>query len=99
MPSLLKFEKSTRCKLYKAKVIVKRRPSILDPQGKAAEHGATLLGFKNITHVRIDKQVEFLVHVADEETAKQETAEFCEKLLSNPNMEDVEITLEKIDEA
>lgn len=85
--------------MYKANVIIKRKKSILDPQGKAAEHGAVLLGFKNITNVRIDKQVEFLVNVVDEETAKQEVSEFCVKLLSNPTMEDFEINLVKIDEA
>ena len=85
--------------MFKAKVIVKRKKSILDPQGKAAEHGAVLLGFKNITNVRIDKQVEFLVNVSDEETAKQEVSEFCSKLLSNPTMEDFQITLDKVDEA
>lgn len=85
--------------MFKAKVIVKRKKSILDPQGKAAEHGAVLLGFKNITNVRIDKQVEFLVNVSDEETAKQEVSEFCSKLLSNPSMEDFQITLDKVDEA
>lgn len=85
--------------MFKAKVIVKRKKSILDPQGKAAEHGAVLLGFRNITNVRIDKQVEFLVNVSDEETAKQEVSEFCSKLLSNPSMEDFQITLDKVDEA
>ena len=85
--------------MFKAKVIVKRKKSILDPQGKAAEHGAVLLGFKNITNVRIDKQVEFLVNVSDLETAKQEVSEFCAKLLSNPSMEDFQITLDKVDEA
>lgn len=85
--------------MFKAKVIVKRKKSILDPQGKAAEHGAVLLGFKNITNVRIDKQVEFLVNVSDEETAMQEVSEFCSKLLSNPSMEDFQITLDKVDEA
>ena len=85
--------------MFKAKVIVKRKKSVLDPQGKAAEHGAVLLGFKNITNVRIDKQVEFLVNVSDEETAKQEVSEFCSKLLSNPTMEDFQITLDKVDEA
>jgi len=85
--------------LYKAKVTIKRKKSILDPQGKAAEHGAALLGFKNISNVRIDKLVEFLVQSNDEATAKIEVSEFCAKLLSNPTMENFEINLEKIDEA
>jgi len=85
--------------LFKAKVVIKRKKSILDPQGKAAEHGAVLLGYKNISNVRIDKQVEFLVHVDEQDAAQKEVTEFCTKLLSNPNMENFEINLEKIDEA
>jgi len=84
--------------LYKAKVLVKRRKSILDPQGKAAEQGAKLLGFNNIKDVRIDKQIEFFVDVSDENSAKKEINEFCNKLLANPIMEDYEINLEKINE-
>lgn len=82
--------------MYKAKVLVKRRKSILDPQGKAAEQGAKLLGFNNIKDVRIDKQIEFFVDVSDENSAKKEINEFCNKLLANPIMEDYEISLEKI---
>lgn len=84
--------------MYKAKVLVKRRKSILDPQGKAAEQGAKLLGFNNIKDVRIDKQIEFFVDVSDENSAKKEINEFCNKLLANPIMEDYEINLEKINE-
>jgi len=84
--------------LYKAKVFVKRRKSILDPQGKAAEQGAKLLGFNNIKDVRIDKQIEFFVDVSDKNSAIKEINEFCNKLLSNPIMEDYEINLEKVNE-
>ena len=81
--------------MFKAKVLIKRRPSILDPQGKAAEQGAKLLGMNNIKHTRIDKYVEFVVDSEDEEAAKAEINDYCGKLLSNPNLEDYEFTMER----
>jgi phosphoribosylformylglycinamidine synthase len=85
--------------LFKVKVKVKRRKSILDPQGKAAEQGAKLLGFTNIKNVRIDKSIEFNVHSTDVASAEKEVKEFCNKLLANPIMEDYEITMEKVNES
>jgi phosphoribosylformylglycinamidine synthase subunit PurS len=34
--------------MFKAKVLIKRRKTILDPQGKAVEIGAKHLGLRNI---------------------------------------------------
>jgi len=81
--------------LYKATVIIKRKPLILDPQGKAAEQGAKLLGFDNISSVRIGKYIEFYVKAEDKSAAEKEVKEYCEKLLSNPIMEDYEYSLEE----
>lgn len=82
--------------MFKATVIVKRKPLILDPQGKAAEQGAKLLGFDNITGVRIGKYIEFMVNLEDKEQAEKEVKEYSEKLLSNPIMEDFEFRLEEV---
>jgi phosphoribosylformylglycinamidine synthase len=81
--------------MYKATVIVKRRPSILDPQGKAVEQGAKLLGFNNITQTRIGKYIEFFLNVDDKSIAEKELNEYCVKLLANPIMEDFEYILEE----
>jgi phosphoribosylformylglycinamidine synthase len=77
-------------------VIVKRRPKILDPQGKAAEQGAKLLGFNNVSGTRIGKYIEFNIDTNDEKVAEKEVKEYSEKLLSNPIMEDFEYHLEKV---
>lgn len=79
--------------MFKAKVLVKRRPSILDPQGKAVEKGAVLLGMNNIRDTRIDKYIEFSVDSNDRVSAEKEVNEYCSKLLANPIMEDYEFTL------
>lgn len=81
--------------MYKATVIVKRRPSILDPQGKAVEQGAKMLGFNNITQTRIGKYIEFFVNIDDKTLAEKELNEYCNKLLTNPIMEDFEYILEE----
>lgn len=82
--------------MFKATVIVKRRPSILDPQGKAVEQGAKLLGFNNIEQTRIGKYIEFFVNVDSKTTAEKEIEEYCNKLLANPIMEDYTYELEEI---
>jgi len=81
--------------LFKAKVLIKRRPSILDPQGKAVEKGAEHLGIKNIRDTRIGKYIEFTVDTDDKASAEKEVNDYCSKLLSNPIMEDFEFTLTK----
>ena len=82
--------------MFKATVIVKRRPNILDPQGKAAEQGAKLLGFDNVSKTRIGKYIEFNVDSKNEKDAEKEVKEYCEKLLTNPIMEDFEYHLEEV---
>ena len=82
--------------MYKAKVLIKRRPSILDPQGKAVEKGAQHLGLSNIKNTRIGKYIEFEVDTTDRTEAEEEVNGYCKKLLANPIMEDYEFTLEPV---
>ncbi len=82
--------------MYHIKVIIKRRDVILDPQGKAIEQGAKLLGFDNITHVRVDKLIEFNINSESPEKANEEANLLCNKLLANPIMEDFELSVTKI---
>ena len=82
--------------MFKAKVLIKRRKTILDPQGKAVEIGAKHLGLKNINNTRIDKYIEFDVDSSNKIAAEAEVTEYCKKLLANPIMEDFEFTLEEV---
>ena len=80
--------------MYKARITVKLRPAILDPQGKAAHHALESLGFETIENVRIGKFVEISLVEEAEEAALKTARAACQKLLANPVMEDYEITLE-----
>lgn len=83
-------------KVFKATVIIKRRPSIVDPQGKAVEQGAKLLGYTNVSQTRIGKYIEFFIDSKDKKSAQQEVEAYSNKLLANPIMEDFEYTLEEV---
>lgn len=82
--------------MFKATVIVKRRPTILDPQGKAVEQGARLLGFNNVRNTRIGKYIEFFVDTNNRADAEKEVNDYCTKLLANPVIEDFEYNLEEV---
>ncbi len=82
--------------MFKAKVHIKRRKTILDPQGKAVEIGAKHLGLSNIKNTRIDKYIEFIVDTNNIKAAENEVNDYCKKLLANPIMEDYEFTLEEL---
>jgi phosphoribosylformylglycinamidine synthase len=69
----------------RARVLIRPKEGILDPQGKAVERALPALGFEGIEHVRVGRVVELEI---DE---PNRLAELCEKLLANPLIEDYEI--------
>lgn len=80
--------------MYKAKVNVTLRPSILDPKGKAAHHALQNLGLKEVQQVRIGKFIELDVDADNEAEAKEIVESACTQLLANEVMEDFEIIIE-----
>jgi len=65
--------------VYKAKVLIKRRPSILDPQGKAVEKGAHHLGLKsNVTMLygHIEKPEHVIDHLIKIRELQKKTGGF-----------------------
>jgi phosphoribosylformylglycinamidine synthase len=73
---------------FRATIRVTLRPSILDPQGKAALHALGELGYAGIEDVRIGKYIEMRIDAADASAAGALVEAACEKLLANPVMED-----------
>jgi phosphoribosylformylglycinamidine synthase len=72
----------------KAKVLIRPKQGILDPQGKAVERALPALGFEGVTDVRIGR----LVELETDDPSKLD--ELCEKLLANPLIEDFEVEVE-----
>jgi phosphoribosylformylglycinamidine synthase PurS subunit len=69
----------------RARVLIRPKAGILDPQGQAVERALPALGFTGVTNVHVGRLVEL-----DVEDATQLQA-MCEGLLANPLIEDFEI--------
>jgi phosphoribosylformylglycinamidine synthase len=74
----------------KVRVSVQLKPGILDPQGKAVEHGLHGFGFQ-VEQVRIGRLIEFEVPGTDAAEVKAVAQVMCDKLLVNPVMEKASI--------
>ncbi|CUS77341.1 phosphoribosylformylglycinamidine synthase [Candidatus Kryptonium thompsonii] len=82
--------------MIKAKIIVKLKNTILDPQGKTIQHALETLGYKEIESLRSGKFFEINLNMDNEEKAKSIVDEICRKILSNPVTEEYQFTVEKI---
>jgi phosphoribosylformylglycinamidine synthase len=69
----------------RARVLIRPKEGILDPQGQAVERALPALGFDGVSHVHVGRMVE--LDVDD----PSQLDEMCEQLLSNPLIEDYEI--------
>ena len=75
----------------KAIVYVTLKNGVLDPQGKAIEHALDGLGFDGVGEVRQGKVIELELDTDDQDAARIQVSEMCEKLLANTVIEDYSI--------
>jgi len=69
----------------RARVLIRPKAGILDPQGQAVERALPALGFEGVGNVHVGRLVEL-----DVEDPAQLPA-MCEQLLANPLVEDYQI--------
>ena len=69
----------------RARVLVRPKAGILDPQGQAVERALPALGFEGVRNVHVGRLIE--LDVEDPE----QLPEICERLLANLLIEDYEI--------
>jgi phosphoribosylformylglycinamidine synthase PurS subunit len=69
----------------RARVLIRPKAGILDPQGQAVERALPALGFSGVSSVHVGRLVE--LDVDD----PSQLPSMCERLLANPLIEDYEI--------
>jgi phosphoribosylformylglycinamidine synthase len=72
-------------------VLVRLKPGLLDPQGKAVEGALPAMGWTNVSGVRVGKHVELTVDAPTEDSARSQVEEMARRLLSNPVIEEAEV--------
>jgi phosphoribosylformylglycinamidine synthase len=73
----------------KARVLIRPKAGILDPQGQVVERALPALGFEGVANVRVGRLIELDVEDPDQLPA------MCEKLLANPLIEDYEVVYDR----
>jgi phosphoribosylformylglycinamidine synthase subunit PurS len=83
-----------QAQIKKVKVYVTPKQGVLDPQGKTVEAALHTMGYKNVSGVHIGKYVELEVQGPRSKVDSQ-VKEMCNKLLSNPIIEDYRFEVEE----
>ncbi|MGI8777593.1 MAG: phosphoribosylformylglycinamidine synthase subunit PurS [Acidimicrobiales bacterium] len=74
-------------------VEVTLRPDVADPQGATIERSLPALGFGGVAGVRVGKAIRFTIEAPDQVAARASVDELCRTFLTNPVIEDVEVTI------
>lgn len=78
----------------RARVFVRLRPGILDPQGTTIRRALEGLGFPEVRDLRVGKILELTLEETDQTRARARLDEMCRKLLANPVIEDYSYEVE-----
>jgi len=79
--------------MFEAVVEVTHLPGIADPAGATVERSLPALGYDNVSDVHIGKSIRLHIDASDEDAARAQVDEMCQRLLANPVIEAYTITL------
>ena len=80
--------------MFNAKVTVRLKKGLLDPQGTAINGALKSLGFAGVKEVKVGKFIEIFMDVKNEAEAKKKADEMGKKLLANPVIEVYSVEIE-----
>ncbi|MCY8519149.1 phosphoribosylformylglycinamidine synthase subunit PurS [Bacillus atrophaeus] len=81
--------------MYKVKVYVSLKESVLDPQGSTVQHALHSMSYQEVADVRIGKYMELTIEKSDRDLDVL-VKEMCEKLLANTVIEDYRYEVEEV---
>ncbi len=81
--------------MYKVKVFITLKESVLDPQGNAVKGSLHSMTYNEVSDVRIGKYIELTIDKTDRDL-DQLVKEMCEKLLANMVIENYRYEVEEV---
>lgn len=73
--------------MYLAKIYITLKQGLLDSQGVTVKHALNSMGYAGVEEVRFGKYLELTLNSSDQAEAENQVKEMCERLLSNPVIE------------
>jgi len=81
--------------MFRARVEIRLKKGISDPEGKNILKALHLLGFEEVKEVKMVKVTEIFMD-GEEKDVEGRVKEMCDRLLTNPVIHDYKITIERI---
>tara|TARA_B100001750_G_C15377401_1_gene530574 strand:+ start:377 stop:637 length:261 start_codon:yes stop_codon:yes gene_type:complete len=81
--------------MFDAKIYISLRESVSDPEGQTIYKSLKRMGFQSVSKIRTGKLIHLTLEEDSADTAKQAITTMCEKLLTNPIIEDYQLELTK----
>ncbi|MGE8079751.1 phosphoribosylformylglycinamidine synthase subunit PurS [Peribacillus loiseleuriae] len=81
--------------MYKVKVYITLRESVLDPQGTAVKSSLHSMSYDTVSDVRIGKYMELTIEKNNQDIDAL-VKEMCERLLANTVIEDYRYEIEEV---
>jgi len=82
--------------MLKAKIEIRLKKGVADPEGKNIAKALNLLHFKEVKEVKVAKIIEIFLEGNDVEKARERAEEMCKKLLANPVINEYTISIEHV---
>jgi phosphoribosylformylglycinamidine synthase subunit PurS len=81
---------------FEAFVEVRKHAGIADPEGATIERALPTLGFAGVSGVSVGKAFRMTVHAEDHAAAAATVQALAERVLANPVLEEVRITVTEV---
>ncbi len=79
----------------RARIVVRLKPGVLDPQGATIRRALEGLGFPEVQGLRVGKVLELTLDETDRGRARARLDEMCRRLLANSVIEEYSCDLEE----
>ena len=76
-----------------AEIRVTLKDGVLDPQGTTLNRSLENIGYKGLKEVRMGKLIQLTLDLNDKQKAKELVEELCQKVLTNPVIEQYQFTI------
>jgi phosphoribosylformylglycinamidine synthase subunit PurS len=80
--------------MYKVKVFITLKDSVLDPQGTAVKNSLHSLAFTEVEDIRVGKYMEIFISKSDKDIHEM-IHDMCKRLLANTVIEDYRYEIEE----
>ena len=82
--------------MFLAKIYVTLKPTVNDPPGQTVLAGLRRMGYDSASDVRMGKYLQLRIEGTKRAKVEAQVHEMCQKLLSNPVIEDYRFELEAV---